>query len=254
MLRVENLSKTFGGVAAVSGVTFEVAPRTIHAVIGPNGAGKTTLFNLVTGVYVPTQGSIRFEGEEIGGLAPEALARRGMARTFQNLQISMNLSAIDNVLIGAHLKLNSSLLAGAVRWPGIAARDRAMRARASELMEIAGCGAYVGAQARSMPYGALKRLEIARALAADPKILFLDEPAAGLNHTETHEIAELIASLGARGLTIVLVEHDMKLVMSVAQRIVVLDYGKKIAEGTPAEIRTNKDVIAAYLGAEAAES
>jgi branched-chain amino acid transport system ATP-binding protein len=138
-----------------------------------------------------------------------------------------------------------------VRWPGLAARDRETRARAAELMTTVGCGAYIGAEARSMPYGALKRLEIARALAAEPKILFLDEPAAGLNHTETHEIEQLIARLGAGGLTIVLVEHDMKLVMSVAQRIVVLDYGKKLAEGAPAEIRANKDVISAYLGAEA---
>ncbi len=250
MLRVENLTKSFGGVTAVSGVGFEVAKGTIHAVIGPNGAGKTTLFNLITGIYTPSSGSIRFEGVEIGGRAPERLAALGMSRTFQNLQISMNLTAIDNVMTGAHLGLNSSLLAGMFGIPDLGGRERAARVRAAELMEFVGCGAYVGAEAGSMPYGALKRLEIARALMAKPRILFLDEPAAGLNHTETHEIEELIAALGKSGVTVVLVEHDMKLVMNVSDRIVVLDYGKKLAEGTPAEIRVNPDVVAAYLGAE----
>ena len=250
MLTVENLTRTFGGVTAVSDVSFEVAKGTIHAVIGPNGAGKTTLFNLVTGVYTPTRGSIRFEGQEIGGLAPEKLARRGISRTFQNLQVSMNLSALENVMTGAHLGLRSGLLAAMVRWPGIAKRDAELRDRAADLLRFVGCGDHVNAEARSMSYGALKRLEIARALAADPRILFLDEPAAGLNHTETHEIEELIAELGASGITVVLVEHDMKLVMNVSDRIVVLDYGKKLAEGTPAEIRVNPDVVAAYLGAE----
>lgn len=252
MLQVDNLTKSFGGVAAVSQVSFEIAEGAIHAVIGPNGAGKTTLFNLITGVYAPTAGSIRLRGEEVAGLAPESLARRGVSRTFQNLQVSMNLSAIENVMIGAHLRLNSSLLAGMARWPGLAARDRAVREEAAELLAFVGCGAYVDAEARSMPYGALKRLEIARALAARPKLLFLDEPAAGLNHTETHEVEELIGELGHRGVTIVLVEHDMKLVMNVSQHIVVLDYGKKLAEGTPEEVRRNPDVIAAYLGAESA--
>jgi branched-chain amino acid transport system ATP-binding protein len=254
MLRVENLTKSFGGVAAVSQVSFDVAEGAIHAVIGPNGAGKTTLFNLITGVYAPSSGSIRLRGEEVAGLAPESLARRGVSRTFQNPQVSMNLSAVENVMIGAHLRLNSSLLAGMARWRGLVARDRAARREAGELLAFVGCGAFVGAEARSMPYGALKRLEIARALAAEPKLLFLDEPAAGLNHTETDEIEALIGELGRRGVTIVLVEHDMKLVMNVAQRVVVLDYGKKLAEGTPGEVRRNPEVIAAYLGAESVEA
>ena len=250
MLRVENLTKSFGGVTAVSGVSFSVEKGTIQAVIGPNGAGKTTLFNLITGVYTPSSGSIVFEGSEIGGVAPERLAKRGISRTFQNLQISMNLSAIDNVMTGAHLGLNSGVLAGMLGLTTLGGRERATRIRAAELMEFVGCGRYIDAEARSMPYGALKRLEIARALMAEPRILFLDEPAAGLNHTETHEIEELIAELGASGITVVLVEHDMKLVMNVSDRIVVLDYGKKLAEGTPEEIRVNPDVVAAYLGAE----
>ncbi len=250
MLRVENLTKSFGGVTAVSGVSFAVEKGTIQAVIGPNGAGKTTLFNLITGIYGPSSGSIVFEGSEIGGVAPEKLARRGISRTFQNLQISMNLSAIENVMTGAHLGLNSSLLAGMIGLAGLGGRERASRIRAAELMAFVGCGRYIDAEARSMPYGALKRLEIARALMAEPRILFLDEPAAGLNHTETHEIEDLIAELGRSGITVVLVEHDMKLVMNVSTRIVVLDYGKKLAEGTPDEIRVNPDVVAAYLGAE----
>ncbi len=254
MLRVENLTKRFGGVAAVSGVSFDVAAGAIHAVIGPNGAGKTTLFNLITGVYAPSSGSIRLRGEEVAGLAPESLARRGVSRTFQNPQVSMNLSAIEIVMIGAHLRLNASLVAAMARWRGLAARDRLARDEAAELLAFVGCGAYVGAEARSMPYGALKRLEIARALAAEPKLLFLDEPAAGLNHTETAEIEALIGEVGRRGVTIVLVEHDMKLVMNVAERVVVLDYGKKLAEGTPHEVRRSPEVIAAYLGAESAEA
>ena len=252
MLRIEHLSKSFGGVAAVSDVSFCVSEGAIHAVIGPNGAGKTTLFNLISGIYTPTSGSIRLRDEEVAGMTPEALARRGVSRTFQNLQISMNLSAIENVMIGAHLRLNSSLLAAMIRWPGLSARDRATREEAAELIAFVGCGAYAGAEARAMPYGALKRLEIARALAAHPKLLFLDEPAAGLNPTETREVEELIGKLGERGVTIVLVEHDMKLVMNVSRHIVVLDYGRKLAEGSPDEIRRNPEVVAAYLGGEAA--
>lgn len=248
MLTVANLSKAFGGVLAVQDVSFHIPAGCVYSVIGPNGAGKTTLFNLISGLYTPTSGSIRFEDSEIAGMAPERLARRGMSRTFQNLQICRNLSAIENVMVGAHLTLNANMFAGMFRWPGLGRADRACRARAADLMERVGCGAFVRADAAAMPYGALKRLEIARALASDPKILFLDEPAAGLNHTETHEIETLVADLARSGLTVVVVEHDMKLVMNVSGRILVLNYGRKLAEGTPDEIRTNPDVIAAYLG------
>ena len=248
MLRVDGLYKSFGGVHAIQDVTFEVPKGVVYSVIGPNGAGKTTLFNLVTGVYTPSAGSVKFEGAEISGVAPDELARRGMSRTFQNLQVCMNLSALDNVMIGGHLKLNSSMLAAMLRWPGLSSADKKARTRAAELLAFVGCERYINSEASQMPYGALKRLEIARALAADSKILLLDEPAAGLNHTETHEIEDLIAKLAKSGLTVVLVEHDMKLVMNVSDRILVLDYGKRLAEGSPAEIQANPDVIAAYLG------
>jgi len=251
MLAVNNLSKTFGGVKAVQGVSFVIKEGTIHSVIGPNGAGKTTLFNLITGVYEPTEGEIVFNGENVAGRAPNELARRGMSRTFQNLQICMNMSAIENVMVGAHLRLNQGMFAGMLRLPGLRRADVACRHEAAELMRFVGVGKYLASHASQMPYGALKRLEIARALAAKPKVLLLDEPAAGLNHTETAEIDALIQKVAESGVTVVLVEHDMKLVMNLSDHILVLDYGKKLAEGTAQEVRANPDVIAAYLGASA---
>ncbi|HEX2530364.1 MAG TPA: ABC transporter ATP-binding protein, partial [Burkholderiaceae bacterium] len=211
----------------------------------------TTLFNLITGIYTPTSGEIVFRGENVAGKSPDELARRGMSRTFQNLQVCMNMSAIENVMVGAHLRLNQSLMAGMLRLPSVRRADRACREEAAELMRFVGVGRYLDHAASQMPYGALKRLEIARALAARPQILLLDEPAAGLNHTETGEIEALIRKVAETGTTVVLVEHDMKLVMNLSNSISVLDYGKKLAEGTPAEVRANPDVIAAYLGASA---
>lgn len=251
MLSIQNLSKTFGGVKAVQNVSISIKEGTIHSVIGPNGAGKTTLFNLVTGVYTPTGGEIMFLNEDVAGMAPDQLACRGMSRTFQNLQVCMNMSAIENVMVGAHLRLNRSLIAGMLRLPSVRRADVLCRDEAAELMQFVGVGKYLGSAASQMSYGALKRLEIARALAARPKILLLDEPAAGLNHTETREIEVLIRKVAESGVTMVLVEHDMKLVMNLSDIISVLDYGKKLAEGTPAEVRANPDVIAAYLGASA---
>ncbi|HBI83761.1 ABC transporter ATP-binding protein [Orrella sp. NBD-18] len=248
MLNIQNLSKTFGGVKAVQNVDLDVSKGSIHSVIGPNGAGKTTLLNLMTGIYTPTTGSMKLNDESVDGLTPDELARRGMSRTFQNLQICMNMSAIENVMVGAHLRLNYSLLAGIFRLPALRKADSACRDEARELMDFVGVGKYVDYAANQMPYGALKRLEIGRAMAARPSILLLDEPAAGLNHTETGEIEALIAKVADSGVTIVLVEHDMKLVMNLSTRITVLDYGKKLAEGTPAEVRANPEVIAAYLG------
>jgi branched-chain amino acid transport system ATP-binding protein len=250
-LIVKGLSKQFGGVKAVQDVSFTIQGGTVHSVIGPNGAGKTTLFNLITGIYTPTSGSIEFEGAAVAGEAPAELARLGMSRTFQNLQVCMNMSAIENVMVGAHLRLSQNLLASLLHLPGLRRADRACRDEAAELMAFVGVGAYRDAHASQMSYGALKRLEIARALAAKPKMILLDEPAAGLNDTETHEIEALIRKIADSGVTVVLVEHDMKLVMNLSDHILVLDYGKKLAEGTAAEVRANPDVIAAYLGASA---
>jgi branched-chain amino acid transport system ATP-binding protein len=251
MLQIKGLSKTFGGVKAVQEVSFTIKAGTIHSVIGPNGAGKTTLFNLITGIYTPTTGEVIFNGENVAGKSPDELARRRMNRTFQNLQVCMNMSAIDNVMVGAHLRLNQGLLSAMIRLPSLRRADAACREEAAQLMDFVGVGRYVKAHARQMPYGALKRLEIARALAAKPQLLLLDEPAAGLNHTETGEIEALIRKVADSGVTVVLVEHDMKLVMNLSDHILVLDYGKKLAEGTAAEVRANPDVIAAYLGASA---
>lgn len=251
MLSIRNLSKSFGGVKAVQDVNLEVKQGSIHAVIGPNGAGKTTLFNLITGVYTPTTGEILLRTENVAGLSPDQLAQRGMSRTFQNLQVCMNMSAIENVMVGAHLRLNQSLIAGLLRLPSLRKADMQLRHESEELMRFVGVEKYINSAANQMSYGALKRLEIARALAAQPEILLLDEPAAGLNHTETGEIEALIRKVAEHGVTVVIVEHDMKLVMNLSHYITVLDYGKKLAEGTPAQVRSNPDVIAAYLGAPA---
>jgi branched-chain amino acid transport system ATP-binding protein len=249
LLEVQDLSIHFGGVKAVQNVSFSIDAGIVYAVIGPNGAGKTTLFNLITGIYTPTSGSINLDGQSIAGKSPDGLAQLGLARTFQNLQICMNMSAIENVMVGAHLRLDRNLFKAALRWPSIKMRDRELLAESEELMRFVGLDAYVSSRADAMSYGALKRLEIARALAMKPRLLFLDEPAAGLNSKETIEVDALIRKVADTGVTVVLVEHDMKMVMNLSDRILVLDYGKKIAEGTGPEVRRNPDVIAAYLGA-----
>ena len=251
LLEVQDLSIQFGGVKAVQNVSFSIDAGIVYAVIGPNGAGKTTLFNLITGIYTPTAGSILLDGQPIHGKSPDVLAQRGVARTFQNLQICMNMSAVENVMVGAHLRLDRNLFKAALRWPSIKSRDRELHAEALELMRFVGLQAYASARADSMSYGALKRLEIARALAMQPRLLFLDEPAAGLNPKETIEVDALIRKVADTGVTVVLVEHDMKMVMNLSDRILVLDYGRKLAEGTASEVRRNPHVIAAYLGAHA---
>ena len=251
LLEVKDLSIHFGGVKAVQNVSFDIDAGIVYSVIGPNGAGKTTLFNLITGVYKPTTGEIRLDGEPIQGKSPNELAERGVARTFQNLQICMNMSAIENVMVGAHLRLDRNLLKAALRWPSLRLRDRELRAEAAELMRFVGLENYIDARADAMSYGVLKRLEIARALAMKPRLIFLDEPAAGLNPKETIEVDQLVRKVADSGITVVLVEHDMKMVMNLSDRILVLDYGKKLTEGTGEEVRRNPDVIAAYLGTHA---
>lgn len=248
LIEVTGLDKTFGGVHAVEGLSFTVDAGQIYSVIGPNGAGKTTLFNLITGIYTPTKGEIKLNGESVVGLEPNQLAERGMCRTFQQMQICMNMTALENVMLGRHLQLKSSFLTTILRLPSLLKDEEDCRDHAVELMKFVGCGDYLEAEASAMSYGALKRLEIARALASNPKVVLLDEPAAGLNGTETAELEELIKKIAAQGITVVLVEHDMKLVMGISDRLLVINYGRKLAEGTPEEIRNNPDVIAAYLG------
>lgn len=251
LLKVNGLSKSFGGVHAVRDVSFSVEAGQIYSVIGPNGAGKTTLFNLITGVYTPDSGSIHLRDEPIQGVPPDRLASRGVARTFQNLQICMNMTALENVMVGAHLHLDRNFLKAALGFPSLRRRDAQLAGEAAALMDLVGLGSHVRARADSLSYGLLKRLEIARALAMKPSILFLDEPAAGLNPRETDEVAELIYTLRTTQVTIVLVEHDMKMVMKLSDQILVMDYGKKLAEGSAADVRSNPDVVAAYLGASA---
>ncbi len=247
-LEVSGLTKQFGGVKAVDDVSFTIRSGTVHAVIGPNGAGKTTLFNLITGIYAPSAGEVRFDGRSLAGAEPHELARLGMSRTFQNLQVCLNMPALENVMIGSHLRLSQGLWSSLLHLPGLRRADRECRAQAAELMDFVGIGAFRDAHASQLPYGVLKRLEIARALAARPTMLLLDEPAAGLNDTETREVEALIRRIAAGGTTVVLVEHDMKLVMNLSDHVLVLDHGRKLAEGTAAEVRANPEVIAAYLG------
>lgn len=247
-LEIRGLSHWFGGLKAVSDVSFEVQAGSITAVIGPNGAGKTTLFNLISGLYRPQTGSIRFGGRELVGLPPHRIARQGICRTFQTIRLFPRLNALENVMVGRHARSRAGFLAGMLNLPWTWREERSIRGKALELladMEASDCA---GLPASSLSFRSQRLVEIARALAAEPKILLLDEPAAGLTLHETVELAVLIQRIRGRGITVLLVEHDMSLVMDIADRVVVLNYGRKLAEGTPAEIQRNAEVIAIYLG------
>ena len=248
-LRIEHLSKQFGGVRAIEDLSFEFRRGVVHSVIGPNGAGKTTLLNLLTGVYPPSAGRIAFDDRDLTGAPPHEFAAAGIGRTFQNLQIFFNMSVLENVMTGSHRRERCGLLSAMLHTPRLARAERECRDRALALLRSLGLALYADSGADALPYGALKRLEIARALAGEPEMILLDEPAAGLNPTEAREIARLIKQLAARGTTVVLVEHNMHLVMGVSDHVLVLDYGRRLAEGTAEEVRRDPSVIEAYLGA-----
>ncbi len=248
ILKTQDLSMSFGGVRAISDVSLAIAAGKITSVIGPNGAGKTTLINVVSGVFAPNEGRIFFRGEDTTGLPTHGLCRLGLVRTFQNLQIFTNMSALENVMVGGHCHDQLNCAAIVLRLPSVRKADVRLRQRSLELLDYVGLGRYADARASDMPYGALKRLEIARALASKPKLLLLDEPAAGLNPRETEEVGRLITNVLRDGCTVLMIEHDMKLVMGLSDHVVVLDGGRLLASGTPDEIRRNQDVVKAYLG------
>jgi branched-chain amino acid transport system ATP-binding protein len=253
MLVAERLSVAFGGVRAIDDVSLAVAPGLVFSIIGPNGAGKTTLFNVISGLYRPERGRVRLAGEDVTALAPEGLARRGLSRTFQNLQIFFRMSVIENVMVGRHRHETTGMFADLFHLPSVRRQNRMTREAAAAALERVGLAAAAERPAGSLSFGDLKRLELARALASEPKLLLLDEPAAGCNAVETEGIATVIRRLSRDGITVVLVEHDMRLVMNVSDRIHVLANGRTRAEGAADEVRTNPAVIAAYLGIRGAQ-
>lgn len=248
MLRVEGITQVFGGLTALEDVTFGVTKGEIVGVIGPNGAGKTTLFNIITGLYTQTAGRVFLAERDISGFTPERLAPQGLVRTFQNIEMFGQMTVLENVLVGLHTRSRSGMIACAFKLPGHVREERRMRDEAHEWLKFCGIADLADTSAGALPFGKCRMVEIARAMATKPKILLMDEPAAGLNSGETCELEELIRKIRGNGVTVVLVEHDMELVMDICDSIVVLNLGRKLAEGTPRQIQENPDVIKAYLG------
>ena len=248
MLKIEGLTKIFGGLTALQGVSFSIAAGEITGIIGPNGAGKTTLFNIVTGIYDPTSGKVYYGGKDITGIPPEKLARLGRVRTFQGIELFGQMTVLENVMVGLHTRSQSGIIASALKLPAHMREERHIRERAISWLEFAGIAELAHLKAANLPFGKGRLLEIARAMAIEPRIILLDEPAAGLNSRETSDLALLITRIKDSGITVALVEHDMELVMEICSRIVVLNLGYKLAEGTPRQIQEDEKVITAYLG------
>lgn len=248
ILEAANLSIAFGGVRAVDKVSLKVEYGTVHSIIGPNGAGKTTLFNIFSGLYLPDEGHVRLAGQDVTGLAAHRLARLGLSRTFQNLQIFFRMSALENVMVGRHVHEVTNTLGDLLHLPSVSLQNRSTRKSALAALDRVGLADYAGRPATSLAYGSLRRLEIARALATEPRLLLLDEPAAGCNPIETQQLEGIIRQIAEDGVTVILVEHDMRLVMNISDRIHVLANGRTLAEGTAAEVRSDPAVVEAYLG------
>lgn len=248
LLEGTNLTMVFGGLSALNSVDITINQGEVLSVIGPNGAGKTTLFNLLTGVYTPTAGVIRFRKKEIKNLKPYEITKMGIARTFQNIRLFGEMTVLDNVIIGQHCRTKTGVFGAILKTPAVRKEEALVKEKAMDVLKFVGLDDVYNEKAKNLPYGKQRRLELARALATDPELILLDEPAAGMNPQETNELIELIERLNDMGKTVLLIEHDMKLVMGISKRIMVLDYGRKIADGPPEEIRNNEKVIKAYLG------